>query len=139
MFPSRLLRAAAQSSKFLEAGAPTGLTGLLTHASPRSSLIQIYKSTLAAVAQMPESSVYRQSTEALTRHRLAIVEKAQPEGLAEWQTRLRGAVERHLHANKDAAAREAAIDELVSDPTELERLSRDLDGLEQEPPLSAAQ
>ncbi|KAG9622147.1 hypothetical protein KCU64_g20939, partial [Aureobasidium melanogenum] len=62
---SRLL---AQASRFLTPGAPTGLTGVLTHAAPRSTLLYLYNSTLDKLKQFPEHSVYRQSTEALTKH-----------------------------------------------------------------------
>jgi NADH dehydrogenase (ubiquinone) 1 alpha subcomplex subunit 5 len=79
------LFASVKPGQFLEAGAPTGLTGLLTHPSPRSSLIYFYTTTLDKLKQIPESSVYRQSTEALTKHRLQIVEQSKPAGWDEWQ------------------------------------------------------
>lgn len=79
------LFAAVKPGQFLEAGAPTGLTGLVTHASPRSTLLYHYTSTLTKLKQVPESSVYRQSTEALTRHRLRIVEESKPKGWDAWQ------------------------------------------------------
>ncbi|KAH7382552.1 ETC complex I subunit conserved region-domain-containing protein [Phaeosphaeria sp. MPI-PUGE-AT-0046c] len=78
------LFASVKPGQFLEAGAPTGLTGLLTHPSPRSSLLYHYTSTLDKLKQIPESSVYRQSTEALTKHRLQIVEQAKPAGWDQW-------------------------------------------------------
>ncbi|KAF2242962.1 hypothetical protein BU26DRAFT_609677 [Trematosphaeria pertusa] len=84
---ARLL-ASVRSGKFLEAGAPTGLTGLVTHPSPRSTLLYHYNATLDKLKQIPESSVYRQSTEALTRHRLKIIEEATPAGWDEWQERI---------------------------------------------------
>ncbi|PNS14648.1 hypothetical protein CAC42_1670 [Sphaceloma murrayae] len=99
-----LLRAVARSSQHLEAGAPTGLTGLLTHASPRSSLIFTYNHTLAKLKQLPESSVYRQSTEALTKHRLSIIEAVKPEGLSEWQGRVRNTIEAHPQAFESIAS-----------------------------------
>ncbi|EMC93265.1 hypothetical protein BAUCODRAFT_36937, partial [Baudoinia panamericana UAMH 10762] len=77
---------AAKNPTFLEAGSPTGLTGLFTHSTPRTTLIQLYNSTLTKLRQnFPESSVYRQSVEALTKHRLAIIESVKPSGLEEWQ------------------------------------------------------
>ena len=76
---------AVKPAQYLEAGAPTGLTGLPTHPSPRSTLVYLYSSTLDKLRQMPESSVYRQSTEALTQHRLKIVEGITPAGYKEWQ------------------------------------------------------
>ncbi|KAF2155019.1 hypothetical protein K461DRAFT_266348 [Myriangium duriaei CBS 260.36] len=143
MRATRTLRAVAQSSvKFLEAGAPTGLTGLLTHASPRPALISIYNLTLQKLQQMPESSVYRQSTEALTRHRLSIVEAVQPEGHSAWQGRVQKSLEEHLHFQKAGlsdAEREAAVQRIVTNPFELESLGEGLKNLEPEPPLSAQQ
>jgi NADH dehydrogenase (ubiquinone) 1 alpha subcomplex subunit 5 len=80
---SRLL--AAVKGQYLEPGAPTGLTGLRTHASPRSTLLYLYYNTLDRLAQMPATSVYRQSTESLTRHRLSIIEQVKPPGHDAWQ------------------------------------------------------
>ncbi len=85
---SRLL-ANIKSSRFLESGTPTGLTGLVTHAAPRSALLYLYNTTLDNLKSLPESSVYRQSTESLTRHRLKIVEQVKPEGYDEWLARTR--------------------------------------------------
>lgn len=82
------LFASVKQGRYLEPGTPTGLTGLLTHNSPRSSLLYHYHSTLDKLSQIPESSVYRQSTEALTRHRLKIIEEAVPVGWAEWQEKI---------------------------------------------------
>lgn len=84
--------------RFLEAGAPTGLTGLFTHPTPRSALMYVYHTTLDKLKAFPESSVYRQSTEALTKHRLQIVESTKPEGLDAWQDRVRNLVEQHPNA-----------------------------------------
>lgn len=85
MQAARRLLAAVKPSAFLEPGAPTGLTGLYTHRSPRSALIYAYNSTLDKLKQVPETSVYRQSTEALTKHRLKIVESYLPTGYEAWQ------------------------------------------------------
>jgi NADH dehydrogenase (ubiquinone) 1 alpha subcomplex subunit 5 len=98
---SRLL---AQASRFLTPGAPTGLTGVLTHAAPRPTLLYLYNSTLDKLKQFPEHSIYRQSVEALTKNRLAIVESVKPEGLAEWQTRVRSVVEAHPNAFRQVTA-----------------------------------
>lgn len=84
---SRLF-AAVKPGQYLEAGAPTGLTGLATHPSPRSTLLFHYTSTLTKLKQIPESSVYRQSTEALTRHRLSIIEESKPKGWDQWQSNI---------------------------------------------------
>jgi NADH dehydrogenase (ubiquinone) 1 alpha subcomplex subunit 5 len=81
---SRLF-AAVKPGQYLEAGAPTGLTGLHTHPSPRSTLLYHYTSTLTKLKQVPESSVYRQSVEGLTRHRLRIIEESKPKGWDQWQ------------------------------------------------------
>lgn len=94
---TRLL-ANIQPSRFLEAGSPTGLTGLFTHPTPRSTLLYIYSSTLDKLKKFPESSVYRQSTEALTKHRMAIIESVKPEGLDAWRERVRSTVEAHPEA-----------------------------------------
>ncbi|KAI4173175.1 MAG: hypothetical protein LQ343_003102 [Gyalolechia ehrenbergii] len=83
---TRLL-ATVKSEKFLTAGNPTGLTGLLTHPAPRSQLLYLYSSTLAKLAQLPAHSVYRQSAEAITKHRLSIVEAEKPAGYDEWAQR----------------------------------------------------
>lgn len=74
-------------ARYLEPGAPTGLTGLLTHPSPRSTLISVYRTTLEKLEKFPESSLYRQSVEALTKHRLSFVEKIVPAGYQEWETK----------------------------------------------------
>ncbi|KAJ4360109.1 uncharacterized protein N0V89_000669 [Didymosphaeria variabile] len=88
---ARLL-AAVRQGKYLEPGTPTGLTGLLTHPSPRSSLLYHYTATLDKLQQIPESSIYRQSTEALTKHRLKIIEEATPVGWAQWQETIRSKI-----------------------------------------------
>lgn len=84
----RLLASVQRSTQYLEAGAPTGLTGLLTHASPRTTLLYLYNKTLDDLKQFPEHSIYRQSTENLTKHRKDIVESVRPAGLSEWQKRV---------------------------------------------------
>jgi len=87
--------AAVKPSRYLESGAPTGLTGLFTHPSPRSSLIYLYSSTLDKLFQFPESSLYRQSTEALTKHRLSIISASVPEGHTEWSEKTKKIVAEH--------------------------------------------
>jgi len=87
--------AAVKPARYLEAGTPTGLTGLLTHASPRSSLLYIYASTLSKLSQFPESSLYRQSTEAVTNHRLKIVKAVVPEGIEKYQEYVKSFVEKY--------------------------------------------
>lgn len=81
------LFATVKSEKFLTAGQPTGLTGLLTHPAPRSQLLYLYSSTLSKLSQIPAHSVYRQSAEAITKHRLSVVEATKPVGYEEWAQR----------------------------------------------------
>ena len=89
---ARLL-ASVKNGRYLEPGTPTGLCGLLTHGSPRSALLYHYTATLDKLQQIPESSVYRQATEALTRHRLKIIEEAEPVGWLQWQQSIQDKIE----------------------------------------------
>ncbi|KAL1632942.1 hypothetical protein SLS56_003227 [Neofusicoccum ribis] len=88
----RLLAAVKPVGRVLEPGAPTGLCGLLTHPAPRSTLVYLYSKTLDRLKEFPESSVYRQSTEALTRQRLSIIERIEPAGLKEWEERVQNQI-----------------------------------------------
>lgn len=104
-----LLRLASvkPTARYLEPGAPTGLTGLLTHGSPRATLLYLYSSTLEKLKAVPEHSLYRQSVEALTKHRLSIVEKTSPPGYAEWAARAQKLVAEHpkqFHATTSGKA-----------------------------------
>jgi len=91
---ARLYAVVSQSApRTLKPGAPTGLTGLLTHPAPRSTLIYLYSSTLSKLQQIPESSVYRQATEALTRKRLDIIKAVKPPGFDIWNEE----VQHHLN------------------------------------------
>ena len=90
--------ATVKPSRYLEAGNPTGLTGLLNHPAPRSTLLYLYGSTLDKLKAFPEHSIYRQSTEALTRHRMKIIESIKPEGYEEWQKRAKELVEKNPDA-----------------------------------------
>ena len=92
------LFASVKSGRFLEPGNPTGLTGLVTHPTPRSTLIAIYGATLDRLKQIPEHSVYRQSVEAITRHRLNAIESVKPKGYDEWVRR----AEEKVKNNPDA-------------------------------------
>jgi NADH dehydrogenase (ubiquinone) 1 alpha subcomplex subunit 5 len=87
--------AAVKPARYLEAGNPTGITGLFTHPAPRSTLIYLYSSTLEKLKQLPESSVYRQSTEALTRNRLKIISSVVPAGFEEWAAKAKKIVAEH--------------------------------------------
>jgi len=51
----------------------TGIHGLHVHPDPLPELITTYESTLSVLSAVPQTSVYRQSAEALTRHKLNIV------------------------------------------------------------------
>lgn len=81
--------------RFLEAGNPTGLTGLLTHPAPRSTLLYLYTQTLEKLKALPEQSVYRQSTEALIKHRYNIVESFKAPGYEEWRTKAQEIVQKY--------------------------------------------
>lgn len=96
------LLAKVRPSKYLENFAPTGLTGLTTHPNPRPSLIYLYTSTLEKLKSVPESSVYRQSTEALTRKRLNIVESVKPAGFDAWLQRVQAVVAENPDAYEPA-------------------------------------
>lgn len=78
--------------RYLEPFAPTGLTGLFTHPSPRPTLIYLYSTTLQKLQAFPETSAYRQSVEALTRNRLQIIESQKPAGFDAWLERVRKTV-----------------------------------------------
>ncbi len=78
------LLANVKPGRYLEPGARTGLTGLFVHSSPRSTLLYLYSSTLDKLQAVPEHSLYRQSVEALTKHRLSLVESVVPAGYSEW-------------------------------------------------------
>ncbi|RPA85251.1 hypothetical protein BJ508DRAFT_412040 [Ascobolus immersus RN42] len=82
------LRRLAASHNFPAPFSPTGLTGVLTHPLPRTTLIALYTQTLSLLSSLPSTSVYRTSTEALTRKRLAAVESVKPYGWAEYEAKL---------------------------------------------------
>lgn len=90
---TRLFAVVTKKGNYLNAYTPTGLTGVVTHPAPRPHLMYMYNNTLDKLKQLPESSVYRQSVEALTRHRLAIVESQVPAGLEEWRTRVQAQID----------------------------------------------
>ena len=107
---SRLF-ASVKPSRYLEAGNPTGLTGLYTHPAPRSALIYLYSSTLDKLKAFPESSVYRQSAESLTRYRLRIVVDIKPAGWDEWAAKGKQEIIEHpevFDTPKDATTHENA-------------------------------
>ena len=114
--PLRLL-AGVKPERFLEAGNPTGLTGLFTHPKPRRALIYFYEQTLEKLKTLPENSVYRQSAEAITRRRLKIVESEKPDGFDDWFRRTKEKIENH--ASKRAKEREQKQEEMQDDPFEI--------------------
>ncbi|GME67654.1 hypothetical protein B5S28_g4289 [[Candida] boidinii] len=72
----RYLRQAQEVLIRPNSGNPTGITGIFQHPNPRPALITVYNATLKALNEkFPESSVYRQAVETLTKSRLDIVEK----------------------------------------------------------------
>lgn len=103
------LLAKVQPEKFLEVGAPTGLTGILTHPQPRPTLIYTYKQILHKLKALPESSVYRQSTEAITKARLKIIQDAKPAGYEEWSSRVRAEVEKNPAAYSHVMQKDGSI------------------------------
>ncbi|KAF7306958.1 NADH dehydrogenase 1 alpha subcomplex subunit 5 [Mycena indigotica] len=54
----------------------TGLTGLAVHPNPIPALTNTYENTLTHLARIPETSAYRQATEALIQNKLNIVKAA---------------------------------------------------------------
>ncbi|KAL2368363.1 hypothetical protein RJ035_002649 [Blastomyces gilchristii] len=97
MRSSLRLLANVKSARYLQPHAPTGLTGLTTHPRPRQALLILYTNTLNKLQNIPESSVYRQATEALTKHRLKIVESTKPPGYDKWHQE----VQQKVAANPD--------------------------------------
>ncbi|QKX60638.1 uncharacterized protein TRUGW13939_07784 [Talaromyces rugulosus] len=89
------LLANVKPARYLEPNTPIGLTGLTTHPSPRPTLIHVYRQTLEKLKTFPETSVYRKSTEALTRHRLQIIESTKPPGFDAWFERAKETVAKH--------------------------------------------
>jgi NADH dehydrogenase (ubiquinone) 1 alpha subcomplex subunit 5 len=89
------LLASVKPGRFLEPGSPTGLTGLFNHPAPRSTLIYLYSATLEKLKALPDTSVYRQSAEALTQHRLKIVEAVKAEGYDAWAERANKKIAEH--------------------------------------------
>jgi hypothetical protein len=110
------LLAKVQPEKFLEVGAPTGLTGILTHPHPRPTLIYTYNQILNKLKAIPETSVYRQSTEAITKARLKIIQDAKPAGYEEWRTRVKAEIEKNPDAYAHVMQKDGSI--AFSEPSE---------------------
>lgn len=92
-------------ARYLEAGTPTGLTGLWTHATPRSTLLYLYGTTLSKLQNIPETSMYRQSVEAVTKHRMSLVEQLVPPGYEEWAVRAKELVSKNSSQFRVASGR----------------------------------
>ncbi|KAI8656668.1 hypothetical protein LRP88_11978 [Fusarium phalaenopsidis] len=92
-------------ARYLEAGTPTGLTGLWTHATPRSTLLYLYGTTLSKLQNIPETSMYRQSVEAVTKHRMSLVEQLVPPGYEEWALRAKELVSKNSSQFRVASGR----------------------------------
>lgn len=101
----RLLASVKPAARYLEPGTLTGLTGVYTHGSPRSTLIYLYGTTLDRLKAVPETSLYRQSVEAVTKRRLALVEAAIPPGHAEWASRAEKVISEHPEQFRLASGR----------------------------------
>ncbi|KAI6007376.1 ETC complex I subunit conserved region-domain-containing protein [Pisolithus albus] len=81
----------------------TGITGLAVHPNPLPELVRTYESTLSTLSTIPQTSVYRQSVEALTKHKLDIVRSANGDI---------GSVERQLDEGQIEESLDIAKDEL---------------------------
>ncbi|KAH7022489.1 ETC complex I subunit conserved region-domain-containing protein [Ilyonectria destructans] len=92
-------------ARYLEAGTPTGLTGLWTHGTPRSTLLYLYGTTLSKLQTMPETSMYRQSVEAVTKHRMSLVEQMVPPGYDQWAIKAKELVSQNAAQFRVASGR----------------------------------
>ncbi|THH19851.1 hypothetical protein EW146_g1389 [Bondarzewia mesenterica] len=82
----------------------TGITGLAVHPNPLPELARTYESTLTTLSSLPQTSVYRQGTEALTLRKLKIVQVANGD-IAEVEKQLdEGQIEEALLIAKDEHA-----------------------------------
>ncbi|KAK0523101.1 hypothetical protein OC834_003023 [Tilletia horrida] len=94
---SRILRTSASSAVRAAAAATAGpsvstpsiaprtkqtteIFGIDVHPSPLTELRDTYSRTLSTLQALPQGTVYRQATEALTNHRLSVVESALGQG-----------------------------------------------------------
>jgi len=71
-----MLRATRCLRQLSNLKASTGIFGLAVHPDPLPALQKTYTSTLSLLNTIPSTSVYRQGVEALTRHKLKVVEEA---------------------------------------------------------------
>ncbi|KAF5356211.1 hypothetical protein D9756_003794 [Leucocoprinus leucothites] len=79
----------------------TGITGLAVHPNPLPELVKTYESTLSTLSTIPQTSVYRQGTEALTRHKLNIVQTANGDIRAAEKKLNEGQIEESLEIASD--------------------------------------
>ncbi|KAK2461887.1 hypothetical protein APHAL10511_006350 [Amanita phalloides] len=79
----------------------TGITGLRVHPDPLPALTKTYENTLSVLSSMPATSVYRQGVEALTRHKLNIVQKSNGDILAAEKELSEGQIEQVLDIAND--------------------------------------
>ena len=116
MRSSLRLLAKVQPGRLLESNAPTGITGLLNHPHPRPTLIYTYNQVLSKLQSVPESSVYRQSTEATTRSRLKVVQDTIPAGYEEWQARVQAQIAKDPEAYKQVTLKDGNLSFFVPPP-----------------------
>ncbi|KAJ7169918.1 ETC complex I subunit conserved region-domain-containing protein [Mycena filopes] len=74
----------------------TGLTGLAVHPNPLPVLTATYENTLAQLAHIPDTSVYRQATEALIQNKLSLVKAANEDVAAVEKALGEGIIEQSL-------------------------------------------
>ena len=83
----------------------TGIHGLAVHPDPLPALVKTYESTLSTLSSIPQTSLYRQSVEALVRNKLNIVKNASGDVTAAEQRLNEGQIEEAL----DIAADELSL------------------------------
>ncbi|ODN90246.1 NADH dehydrogenase (ubiquinone) 1 alpha subcomplex 5 [Cryptococcus wingfieldii CBS 7118] len=95
----------------------TNIFGLPVHQNPLPALTTIYTTTLASLTHLPSTSVYRQATEAITKHRMSIVEQAQG-NVEEAEEKLGGRVVEWVieEAEREAALAAKAVEWKVWEP-----------------------
>jgi len=81
--------------------ASTGLTGLAVHPNPLPELRTTLEGTLETLKSIPESSVYRQATIALTQRKIGILERAAGDVSVVEKELDQGQIEEVLVAAKD--------------------------------------
>ncbi|KAG6042044.1 hypothetical protein E4U41_006721 [Claviceps citrina] len=92
-------------ARYMEPGTPTGLAGLWTHSNPRSTLLYLYASTLNKLQSIPEKSLYRQSVEAVTKHRMNLVEQLVPAGYDAWAVKAKALISKNPEQFRVASGR----------------------------------